>query len=159
MAEVNRVDKQESEIVLSAAGRWLHQGTPFENTKIIEFFHRAIRKDENGEYYLYNHHDGKTEHVYFEVEDTAYFVLAVARAADREAILATINTGAEQALDLASLTLDEAGVLYCRVLDGDRARILPGAVLTLTDLIHIEESAPGDFTLEHQGKRLPIRKR
>jgi len=159
MSDVKRIDKVASGIVLRARGVWFHQGEPFENPKIIEFFHRAIRRDENGEYYLYNHYEGRTEQVYFTVEDTAYFVLAIPADLDQGSLLAVLNTGAREPLDLGSLEINAEGVVYCLVLDGDRARILPRALQDLLDHVPIEEREPGAFYLQHQGQSLPIRKR
>ena len=48
------VTSKESQIRLSAKGRWSHQGQPFTNQSIIRFLHQAIRKDDQGAYYLYN---------------------------------------------------------------------------------------------------------
>ena len=91
------ISKEESALRLSAIGDWFHRGEPFENIKIIEYFHRAIRRDSNGRYYLHNQYEGKEEHVYFEVEDVAYFVRRFGRD-EQGAYQVTLNTGAEQAM-------------------------------------------------------------
>ena len=133
------VSKQESEIRLKEDGRWIHQGELFSNRKIIGFFHRAIRKDEQGEFYLHNVYDGKEEHVYFEVEDTAYFIETLEFDQQARAFLVTLNTGDTGLVDVKGLQTDERGVMYCRVLDDDRARLTPDAMQQLADLSRMDD--------------------
>jgi hypothetical protein len=133
------VSKEESEIRLKEDGRWVHQGELFSNRKIIEFFHRAIRKDGQGRYYLHNVYEGKEEHVYFEVEDTAYFIEALEFDEKAQALLVTLNTGDNGLVDLRGLQTDERGVIYCRVLDDDRARLTPNAMQQLADLSRMDD--------------------
>lgn len=136
---VRMVSKEESEIRLREDGKWIHQGEPFSNRKIIDFFHRAIRKDEKGEYYLHNVYDGKEEHVYFEVEDTAYFVEKLKFDEGAQAFKVTLNTGDDGFIDVQGLQTDERGVMYCRVLDDDRARLTGDAMHQLADLSGMDE--------------------
>jgi hypothetical protein len=131
---VRIVSKEESEIRLKEDGKWIHQGEAFSNPKIIDFFHRAIRKDEKGEYYLHNVYDGKQENVYFEVEDTAYFVEKLEFDEGAKAFKVTLNTGDDGVVDVRGLRTDERGVMYCRVLDDDRARLTNNAMHQLADL-------------------------
>jgi hypothetical protein len=116
------VDKSSSELRLSRDGRWFHRGEPFENEKIIRFFHRAIRKDDKGDYYLYNRVGDLEENVYFEVEETAYCIWELLFDEKTQAFSGILNTGVEVPLDLHSLVEDDHGVMTCLVLDGDRAR-------------------------------------
>ena len=136
---VRIVSKEESEIRLREDGKWIHQGEPFSNRKIIDFFHRAIRKDEKGEYYLHNVYDGKEEHVYFEVEDTAYFVEKLEFDKGAQAFKITLNTGDDGFIDVRGLRTDERGVVYCRVLDDDRARLTDNAMHQLADLSGMDD--------------------
>lgn len=142
--------KSESEIRLAQDGRWFHAGDPFTNEKVIRFFHRAIRKDERGEYYLYNRYSGCEEHVYFQVDDTAYFVLDLALdpAASRFRVL--LNTETIELLDLRTLEEDSRGVLYCRVLGGDRARFSRDAIAVLAD--YAKEDERGIYFEEGGGR-------
>lgn len=131
---VRNVSKEESEIRLREDGRWIHQGEFFSNQKIITFFHRAIRKDQQGQYYLHNFYEGREEHVYFEVEDTAYFVEALEFDRQARAFKVTLNTGEDGLVDVRGFQTDERGVMYCRVLDDDRARLTGNAMQQLADL-------------------------
>ncbi|MCP4678190.1 MAG: DUF1285 domain-containing protein [Deltaproteobacteria bacterium] len=126
------VSIEESELLLSERGHWFHQGEPFENEKVILFFHRAIRKDIEGRYFLYNRFEDKEENVYFEVEDTAYFVVDIAFNEENKVFVVVLNTGADEILDLHSLSEDDRGVMYCKVLDNDRARFSPWALMELS---------------------------
>jgi len=135
---VRIVSKEESKIRLKQDGRWIHQGEPFSNRKIIEFFHRAIRKDEQGRFYLHNVYEGKEEHVYFEVEDTAYFVETLEFDKPAGAFRVMLNTGDDGFVDVRGFETDERGVMYCRVHDGDRARLAPSAMQQLADLSQMD---------------------
>lgn len=133
------VPKEESQIRLSERGQFFHQEEPFENEKIIDFFHHAIRKDEAGDYFLYNKVDGKVEHVYFQVDDTAYFVADLKRSGNAPEFEAVLNTGAQVQIQVSSLFEDSRGVMYCQVLDSDRARVTPRALEQLADMAVMKE--------------------
>jgi hypothetical protein len=135
---VRIVSKEESEIRLKQDGRWIHQGEFFTNRKIIDFFHRAIRKDQQGKYYLHNVYEGREEHVYFEVEDTAYFVETIEFDKQAKAFRVVLNTGDDGFVDVRGLETDERGVMYCRVLDDDRARLTANAMQQLADLSQMD---------------------
>jgi len=147
--------KEESQIRLSENGKWFHQDQPFENSKIIEFFHRAIRKDEQGEYFLFNRIGKKTEHVYFEVADTAYFVTSLGSKPEYNLLEGRLNTGQKVSIAIESLVEDDRGVMYCQVLSGDRARFTQPALEKLADMSKMDQA--GVF-LEIQGKRRYISK-
>ncbi len=132
---------EDSGLELTERGDWLHRGEPVENAKIATFFHRAIRRDDQGRYYLWNAFDGKQERVYFRVADTAYFVRHLAVDEEREHLQASLNTGAAVAVDPASFEQDARGIMYCRVLDGDRARLTTNALHDLSELV--DEDADG----------------
>lgn len=121
------VSKEESRLVLTADGRWKQDGDAATHRGVVSFFHRQIRKDIDGAYYLHNALEvpGKgtlEEHVYFEIEDTPYFVRHVrwGEAAGRFEV--ELSAGERELLRLDTLVTDEAGQLYCRVKDGDEAR-------------------------------------
>ncbi len=153
------VSAEESRIKLSERGLWFHEGEPFKNKKIIEFFHRAIRKDAGGRYYLHNTFepferlDGKQEQVYFEVEDTAYFVMHLTLHTGADRLRGVLNTGAAVDIDAHTLEQDPRGVMYCRVLDHDRARLTLNALHDLADLA--EENDRGIY-LDLAGERIYI---
>lgn len=55
-------------------GIWHNEHGKFEHPKIIAYFHKSIRKDDQG-YHVYQIRDGCEEKVYFPYEDTALFVV------------------------------------------------------------------------------------
>jgi hypothetical protein len=147
------ITKEESEIVLSENGEWFHQGEPFENPKVIAFFHRAIRKDQSGVYYLYNAYEEKEEAVYFEVKDTAYFIKSVTFDEQDQLFRARLNTEVEVEIDLKTLEEDRRGVMYCRVLDNDRARFSKYALVELSKYATMEDDK---VFIELAGEKIPI---
>jgi hypothetical protein len=55
-------------------GFWHNEHGKFEHPKIIAYFHKSNRKDDQG-YHVYQIRDGCEEKVYFPYEDTALFVV------------------------------------------------------------------------------------
>jgi len=144
------VSAEQSHILLDERGRWFHEGKPVENPKISEFFHRSIRKDDTGRYYLQNKMGSLQEIVYFQIQDTAYFVHHLAMTDKGERLLVSLNTGVVSELTPETMKQDERGVMYCRVLDDDRARLTTNALHDLSDLV--SEDDRGIF-LEIKGQK------
>ncbi len=147
------VDAEKSGILLDERGRWFHHGQPVENAKISEFFHRSIRKDDSGNYYLHNEMGTLKEMVYFQVEDTAYFVHHLAMDQARQKLFASLNTGEAVEIDPKSLTQDSREVMYCKVLQNDRARLTTNALHDLSELVYEEDD--GIF-LEIEGRKFKL---
>ncbi|MCP4600269.1 MAG: DUF1285 domain-containing protein [Proteobacteria bacterium] len=152
---VRVVSKEISEIKLSEKGYWFHQEEPFENEKIIFFFHRAIQKDDKGQYYLYNQFEDKQENVYFDVEDTAYFIWDIEFDEQKKTYTITLNTGVKETLDLRSLNEDYRGVMYCKVLDGDRARFSPRTLMELSKHAIMDDDC---IYIDRTGEKIVISK-
>ena len=136
---ITLVTKDESALRIDERGRWHHRGEPVSNPKIARFFHHAIRKDETGQYYLYNDHDGHQEHVYFEIDDTVYFVLDLEIQTDPLVIVAHLNTDDFIDLDCRTLQQDERGMVYAWVKDSDRARLSDRALHQLAQYVLEDE--------------------
>jgi len=95
------IPREEAVFRLDRQGYWRNAGGRFKKKKIIDHFHRAIDRDENG-YFLLQDKGGVWEKVYFPYEDTALFVFDVQahNAGDQtETIRLTLNTGRQ--MDLA----------------------------------------------------------
>ena len=124
-----------------------------ENAKISEYFHRSIKKDDSGRYYLSNEMGSLREMVYFQVEDTAYFVRHLALDPKHQKLLASLNTGVVVEVDAESLTQDQRGVMYCEILDHDRARLTTNALHDLSEFV--SEDDEGIF-LEIGGRKILV---
>lgn len=70
------IPRDEAVFWLDRRGYWRNSGGRFRKKKIIDHFHAAISRDENG-YHLCQPKDGGVEKVYFPFEDTALFVFDV----------------------------------------------------------------------------------
>jgi hypothetical protein len=68
------ISKEDAVFWLNGNGRWHNAHGEFQHKKIIDYFHSAIQKDEQG-YYLYQERENLREKVYFHYEDTALFVV------------------------------------------------------------------------------------
>ncbi|MFH1058677.1 MAG: DUF1285 domain-containing protein [Pseudomonadota bacterium] len=115
---------------------------------ILELIYESVRL-EDGVYLL---RVGK-QSCQLEVADTFHVV----KSADLgpEAVTLALNDGSRQALDPASLWLNPAGVLYCRVKAGDfPARFLRQAYYQIA--AGFVEDGEG-FALDLGGRRWPLR--
>ena len=82
------IKKEDAVFWMDGNGRWHNQFGLFRNKKIIDFFHRSIRRDEAG-YHLYQKKDNCVEKVYFPYQDCALFVFEVVGEDDATLILNT----------------------------------------------------------------------
>ncbi len=91
-------------------GRWCNEHGPFENPKIIERFHRAIRRDAHG-YFVTQERDGFREKVYFHYITTP--LLAVdARGKPPRMLL--LNTGDTIPIDPGALHIRDDTLFMSR---------------------------------------------
>lgn len=68
------VPKEDAVFWMDENGFWHNEHGKFEHPKIIAYFHKSIRKDDQG-YHVYQIRDGFEEKVYFPYADTALFVV------------------------------------------------------------------------------------
>ncbi|MCF8091801.1 MAG: MFS transporter permease [Desulfotignum sp.] len=67
------IPREKAVFRLDKNGIWHNEHGKFEHPKIISYFHKSIRKDDQG-YHVFQIRDGYAEKVYFPYEDTALFV-------------------------------------------------------------------------------------
>jgi hypothetical protein len=82
------IPKEKAVFWLDKNGFWHNEGGKFEHRRIINYFHRCIRKDQHG-YHLAQEHGDFKEKVYFPYEDTALFVFDVIK---HDEITLVLNT-------------------------------------------------------------------
>jgi hypothetical protein len=104
------VSKEDAVFWMDGNGVWRNAHGPFENKKIIDYFHARIGKDEGG-FFVSQSHGDLWEKVYFPYEDTALFVFEVARADD--ALMLRLNTGSKIRLHPENLRI-KGDHLYLR---------------------------------------------
>lgn len=104
------------EIVIDEEGNWQHNGAPFTNKKIIDFFNRSINVTADGTYVL--HYSDFTYPII--VIDAPVFITGVRFEGFGvfEKILINLSTGLTEELDIHSLYYKSNNALYCTVCDG-----------------------------------------
>ena len=147
------VTAEQRQIRLNARCRWIHRDEPFLHPRIIEFFHRAIRLDDDGACYLHNVVDGEEERVYFVAEDTPFFVMAFELDESKRRVRLVLNVGKMEEQDAECLKPGEGGVLYARTADGHLARFTEEALVQIAE--HAREEDDGIF-LDLAGERIRI---
>lgn len=103
------------EIRLDKDGNWFHNGQPFINKNIIEFFNRSINITEDGQHVI--HYDRYTYPIV--VDDAPIFVTGIwfKGFGKYEKINLNLSNGASELLDIHSIYYKNA-TLYCRVCKG-----------------------------------------
>lgn len=149
-SEVRRIviPRENAVFRLDRYGRWWNDCEKFTHKKIIDHFHRSIRRDADG-FFLFQSHGNVEEKVYFPYEDTAYFIFDVS---ETEPVTLTMNTGSQILLVPEHLFLKE-DILYVTV-EGDPARFTDRAMMRLSPWI---EEGGGGFIFVSGEVRVPIR--
>lgn len=126
---------------LDRFGQWWHQGRPFLNVKLSEFFHRSIIWDNELQRYLLQI---GAQRATFNCEDTAYFVRQLL---DQQCPWQIkLNDQSCETFDAGSLKLGAENQIYCLVKDAKhRARFSREAYQAL--LPHVID----EFTLNIEG--------
>jgi len=106
------IPKEEAVFWLDKTGCWCNEGGKFRNKKVIDYFHKAIGKDDAG-YFVSHVRDDLLEKVYFRYEDTALFIFDVLL---NEIITLVLNTGKQIPLNPNSLFIRDDN-LYTLVND------------------------------------------
>ena len=118
-------------ISLTEKGEWKHEGLDFENPKIIDLFSRSVGRTRGGTWVL-----EIGQYTYpITVERTGYFVVHVDL--DASPPVLSISDGTREPLDVASVTYEPDGKLFCRIKSGEfEARFKRAAYYALATLIH-----------------------
>ena len=99
---------RESTIRLDGQGRFFHDQEPVEHAKLAEALHTWIaRHPDDGRFILTNGYDW----TYFTVEDVPYFVRAVRKTDDGDAIL-VLSDATEEPLDPSTVRTTDKNELY-----------------------------------------------
>jgi hypothetical protein len=141
------IPKENAVFWMDERGRWCNEHGPFEHPKIIEYFNKAIHKDENG-YYVGQSRDGLYEKVYFRHAETPVFIVEVLV---KEPLILVMNTGKQIELDPGQLFVRN-DQLYLHMGD-EIAKFGERALLRISEWI--EYGARGIFYIRN-GKRLKI---
>jgi DNA-directed RNA polymerase len=148
------VPKEDAVFRLDAHGRWHNKHGAFEHKKIIDYFHRSIRRDADGYHLFQKHGDRAIEKVYFKYEDTALFVFDLIDSDDFDEIRLILNTKEEISLDPKALFIQDDN-LYLEH-DGHRIKFIDRVLLKLAHRLKFDQQ---QYRLEFNGKTydIPIR--
>lgn len=128
------ISKDKAVFWLDKNGRWHNEHGEFQNKKIINYFHSAIRRDAKG-YYLFQESGDFREKVYFHHEDTALF--AIDLISDPEPTL-ILNTRKRVKLKPKCLFIRN-DCLYM-MLDKETIKFTERGLLKISDLLVYEDS-------------------
>lgn len=129
----NVIPKEKAVFWLDSNGRWHNAHGPFENRKIIAFFHAHIRRDDAG-YHVAQRRDDLIEKVYFRYEDTALFVFDIIT---KPTITLVLNTGKRIRLMPRKLMIN--GDSLYMYYENQRIKFVDRALLKLSKWIEFDE--------------------
>ncbi|MFP3929004.1 MAG: MFS transporter permease [Desulfobacteraceae bacterium] len=127
------VPREEAAFWLDRRGKWHNADGPFENPRIIAYFHSCIRKDQGG-FHLAQDHRRFREKVYFPYEDTALFAFDVVKQGDEVSVV--LNTGLRTRLRPRRLFI-KGEELYMG-LGRDAVKFTENALVRVSDLLEFE---------------------
>ena len=143
-----RISKEDAVFWLDGNGRWHNEHGPFENRKIISFFHAHISRDADG-YHVAQQRDGLIEKVYFEYEDTALFVFDIHTDLPPTLIL---NTGRKMRLVPEELFVS-GDSLYIDTGE-ERIKFVDRALLKISKMIGFDEQETYFIRIDNQLYRI-----
>lgn len=141
------IPAEEATFWLDRWGRWCNKHGRFEHRKIIDYFHAAIGRDEEG-YYVSQVNGDVIEKVYFRYEDTALFVFDVLLEEEKALVL---NTGRRIAFNPETLFI-RSDFLYLRH-GGDLIKFNQSSMLKISRLF---EYAGEQCFLRYKGRHIAI---
>lgn len=143
---------RQSGIRIDREGEFQHEGAPVLHQGLREALFRWLDRLDDGRYVL---RLDAQRFVYVDVDDTPLVVRGTR--VEGDAIFVALSDGAEELLDPATLTIDAAGVLRCRVRNGRlEARLANSAATALAERI---EGDPASPVLRLGAQRFPIAQR
>jgi len=142
----------EDAIVLDKNGNWWHNGEPFKNRKIIDFFNKSIAKADDGIWVL--QYD---KYIYpITVEDVPIFITGVRFEgfSDFEKVIMNLSSGTEEILDVNTLVYRNS-TLYCTVGNGEfPAKFMRSPAFHVLDRL---DENNGHYYLTMCGRRIPLK--
>jgi len=142
------IPKEKAVFRLDGQGRWHNAQGPLQHPKIINHFHRSIRRDAGG-YHLFQDHGTHVEKVYFPYADTALFVWDLSAG---QVIELRLNTGRRIPLDPQGMVLKGEALYYDD--NGEWIKFTDRALLKLAPCL--DESGEG-LSLTLGNRSYPIR--
>ncbi len=151
-AEALELLRSRSGLSIDAEGRFLHRGEPITHARTLEVLWSSLERAADGRYLV---HVGR-ESAYVDLEDAPYAVRGISAVAGGSAPVLHLSDGSREALDPATLAVDAAGVLRCRVKGGHRARFTRAGQIALGLALDEDPPGSGRYALTIGGRRWPV---
>jgi hypothetical protein len=143
--------RSRSGLSIDAEGRFLHRGEPVTHARTLEVLWSSLTRADDGRYLV---RIGR-ERAWVDVEDAPYAVRGVEPAGSGPPVL-HLSDGTREPLDPATLAVDSAGVLRCRVKGGHRARFTRAGQVALGLALEEDPAGSGRYALTVDGRRWPV---
>jgi hypothetical protein len=137
------ISKEDAVFWMDENGNWHNEHGKFEHPRIIKYFNKSIKKDEQG-YYVAQSTDQVSEKVYFKYHDTAVFVVGIKQ--EKEMIL-LLNTGQAIPFDPGQLLVKEDS-LFIKT----EAHLIKFTSQVLVKLSRYLKETNGQFVFSYKGR-------
>lgn len=144
------IPKEKAVFRLDKHGVWHTAQGKFENQRIINHFHAAIKKDKDG-FFLEQEHSKFTEKVYFPYEETALFVFHILQ---DDGLILQLNTGEQIRVEPEKLYVNNDS-LYMEYGE-EIIKFTENAMLLISKFLDDEDD---EFCINIDGKRYPIKEK
>jgi hypothetical protein len=144
------IPAQDAVFWMDSRGRWCNRHGPFRNPRIIDYFHRSIRRDADG-YFVTQVRDGLREKVYFRHGETPIFAVDV-RLSHPPLLL--LNTKRQIPLEPSSLWI-RADTLFMK----HGSEVVQFSERVMVKLSSLMEDTPEGLDLRLEGVRHRIREK
>ena len=141
------IPKEKAVFWMDGRGRWHNRHGRFEHKRIIDYFNRSIRRDEDG-YYVSQVRGDIREKVYFPFKDTPLFIV---RIIPKAPLQLNLNTGEAIPLDPAALFVESDQLYHNR--GDERIKFTDRALVAMTP--YLDENADG-FIIRIGDRTWPI---
>jgi hypothetical protein len=121
-----RIDKE---------GKWYYQDNEIINPLVLDFFCKALERDDEGRYLLVI----DKEICYLEVDDTPFVVTSL-RGEPETGLSVLLNTGSLYELDPETLSVGDDNVMYCTIPSGMKVRFSRTAYYMLANIMDEDEN-------------------
>jgi uncharacterized protein len=142
--------REQSGLSIDLDGRLCHRGEPITHARTLDVLWRSLERQPDGRYLV---RVGR-ESGYVRIDDAPYGVRGATFDGGRP--LLYLTDGTVEPLDPATLTLDRAGVLHCRVKGGHPARFTRSAQLDAGFAMEEDPASAGRYVLRLADGTWPV---
>ncbi len=157
MESIKKEIRDLCDIRIDKDGIWYYRGAEMYRVDIVQYLYAHMKNSAAGEYYI---EMSEYDRCKIDVEDTAFVVKSAERVhadnGQQEAIRILLSDGSSEELQLDSLSISKANVLYCRIKQNSfKARFSRKSYYQIINDVEYDDHS-GKYFLKIKGDRFFI---